>query len=59
MILLHRPDYYVSDADTQSGDPIAPSSMDVILAKNRHGPTGRTVLSYYKGTNYFREAYTK
>lgn len=59
VILLHRPDYYVSDADAQSGDPIAPSSMDVILAKNRHGPTGRTVLSYYKGTNYFREAYTK
>ena len=41
------------------GDLTAPSSMDVILAKNRHGPTGRTVLSYYKSTNTFREAYTK
>lgn len=59
VILLHRPDYYVSDAEAQAGDQIAPSSMDVILAKNRHGPTGRTVLSYYRGTNNFREAYTK
>lgn len=57
VILLHRPDYY--DSSTDQTDQTAPSSMDVILAKNRHGPTGRTVLSYYKSTNTFREAYTK
>lgn len=59
VLLLHRPDYYDNGPEVQVGDLTAPSSMDVILAKNRHGPTGRTVLSYYKSTNTFREAYTK
>ena len=59
VLLLHRPDYYDNGPEVQVGDLTAPSSMDVILAKNRHGPTGRTVLSYYKSTKTFREAYTK
>lgn len=56
VLMLHRPDYYSDKPDEAPADP---SSMDVILAKNRHGPTGKTILSYYKSTNTFREAYTK
>lgn len=59
VLLLHRPDYYDSGPEIRVGDLTAPSSMDVILAKNRHGPTDRVVMSYYKSTNTFREAYSK
>ena len=55
VLLLHRPDYY-EDEKTESGTP---SLMEVYVAKNRHGDTGRVDLSYYKRSNIFRERYIK
>ena len=57
VLLLHRPDYY--EEDEEKTDSIAPSLMEVYVAKNRHGDTGRVDLSYYKQTNIFRERYVK
>lgn len=33
--------------------------MEVHVAKNRHGDTGKVELSYYKATNIFREKFVK
>lgn len=56
VLLLHRPDYYEEEKDAKKG---APSLMEVIVAKNRHGETGKVDLSYYKATNIFREMYVR
>ena len=56
VLLLHRPDYYEEDQETIKGHP---SLMEVYVAKNRHGDTGRVDLSYYKATNIFRERFVK
>ena len=56
VLLLHRPDYYDEDQEAWKGKP---SLMEVHVAKNRHGDTGRVDLSYYKATNIFREKFVK
>ena len=56
VLLLHRPDYYEEDQEAVKGHP---SLMEVYVAKNRHGDTGRVDLSYYKATNIFRERFVK
>ncbi|MBQ2997279.1 MAG: AAA family ATPase [Oscillibacter sp.] len=56
VLLLHRPDYYDEDKDATKGGP---SLMEVHVAKNRHGDTGKVELSYYKATNIFREMFVK
>lgn len=56
VLLLHRPDYYDEDKEAGKGGP---SLMEVHVAKNRHGDTGKVDLSYYKATNIFREMYVQ
>ena len=56
VLLLHRPDYYDEDQEAWKGRP---SLMEVHVAKNRHGDTGKVELSYYKATNIFREKFVK
>ena len=41
VILLHREDYY------QDGPAPDPCLLDLILAKNRHGPTGECQMAFY------------
>lgn len=57
VILLHRPDYYDKDAIPEK--EIMPVLVDVTVAKNRHGPTGKVTLSFYRQTGIFRETYVK
>ncbi len=57
VILLHRPDYY--EKSDGKKDDTAPVSMELYLAKNRHGRTGMVTLSYWPKTNTFREAFVK
>jgi replicative DNA helicase len=44
IILLHRPDYYDPN---YKHDGISPVILEVDIAKNRHGPTGKVTLDYY------------
>lgn len=44
IILLHRPDYYDPN---YNHDGISPVILEVDIAKNRHGPTGKVTLDYY------------
>ena len=53
---IYLPDYYDEDKDATKGGP---SLMEVHVAKNRHGDTGKVELSYYKATNIFREMFVK
>lgn len=54
VFFVHRPDYYQPD---YVRTPLAPEQTEVILAKNRHGQTGRLDLSYWPETNTFNPAY--
>lgn len=56
VIFVHRPDYYRADYKRERG---APEQTEVILAKNRHGPTGRLDLSFWPETNTFNPAYVE
>lgn len=56
VIFVHRPDYYQADYKRERG---APERTEVILAKNRHGPTGRLDLSFWPETNTFNPAYVE
>lgn len=54
VIFIHRPDYYRTDYKRA---PAAPERTEIILAKNRHGQTGRLDLSFWPETNTFNPAY--
>lgn len=54
VFFIHRPDYYRSDYVREAA---APERTEIILAKNRHGQTGRLDLSYWPETNTFNPAY--
>lgn len=56
VIFVHRPDYYRADYKREQG---APEQTEVILAKNRHGSTGRLDLSFWPETNTFNPAYVE
>lgn len=46
VIFLYREDYY--QGKDRSEDPFAPSPLEVIVEKNRHGPTGRCEMAFCK-----------
>lgn len=52
VILLHRQDYYDKNYTREPGRPVL---VEVALAKNRHGNTGRMEISFYPETNLFRD----
>lgn len=54
VIFLYRDDYY-----NQPETPVPSSLVEVIVAKNRHGPTGRTALSMYPATGVFKPAFAE
>ena len=54
VIFIHQPDRYRTDYKRETG---APERVEVTLAKNRHGPTGRLDLSFWPETNTFNPAY--
>lgn len=56
VIFVHRPDYYRPDYVRK---PPAPERTEVILAKNRHGTTGKTNLSFWPETNTFKPAWVE
>ena len=56
VIFIHRPDYYRPDYKRDKG---APERTEIILAKNRHGSTGRIDLSFWPETNTFNPAYVE
>lgn len=56
VMFVHRPDYYRTDYVRQ---PAAPERTEVILAKNRHGSTGKIDLSFWPETNTFNPAYVE
>ena len=56
VIFVHRPDYYQADYKREQG---APERTEIILAKNRHGSTGRLDLSFWPETNTFNPAYVE
>lgn len=56
VIFIHQPDRYRADYKRETG---APERVEVTLAKNRHGPTGRLDLSFWPETNTFNPAYVE
>ena len=48
VIFLLRPEYYEGPGDR---DPYAPEELNVLVAKNRHGPTGECQMAFYPGTS--------
>lgn len=52
VLLLHRPEYGQQEV---SRDPAAPQQFFVDVAKNRHGRTGVTELSWYAPVNRFED----
>lgn len=51
IIFLHRPDYYASDKNEQVDGVTGGLELNVILAKNRHGATGKTRMAFYPSTS--------
>lgn len=56
VIFIHRPDYYRTDYKRKTAQP---ERTEVILAKNRHGNTGKIDLSFWPETNTFNPAYVE
>ena len=52
VIFLHRADLYDKNYERKEGRPVL---ADILVAKNRHGRTGRMNISYYMATNLFRD----
>ena len=48
VIFLLRPEYYEGPGDR---DPYALEELNVLVAKNRHGPTGECQMAFYPGTS--------
>lgn len=56
VIFLHRPDYYDKEHKRK---PMEPVTVEVMLAKNRHGGTGKINLSFWPETNTFKPAWVE
>ena len=56
VIFLHRPDYYDQDFKREGQEPL---TVELRIAKNRHGKTGKVDLSFWPETNIFREKYVR
>lgn len=39
VMMLYRPDYYSAEQENDDGEPMIANKAEVIVAKNRHGPT--------------------
>ena len=53
VLFLHRPDYYDADFEREAYEPV---KVEVIVAKNRHGMTGKAELAFLPETNTFKPA---
>lgn len=49
VLFLHRPDYYKKNAENQKGD------AELIIAKNRNGPTGIVSIAFNPDTTLFSQ----
>lgn len=56
VIFVHRPDYYCADYKREGAQP---ERTEIILAKNRHGRTGKIDLSFWPETNTFKPAWVE
>lgn len=56
VIFVHRPDYYCADYKREQAQP---ERTEIILAKNRHGRTGKIDLSFWPETNTFKPAWVE
>ncbi len=56
VIFVHRPDYYRADYEREGAQP---ERTEIILAKNRHGKTGKIDLSFWPETNTFKPAWVE
>lgn len=56
VIFVHRPDYYRPDYEREGAQP---ERTEIILAKNRHGRTGKIDLSFWPETNTFKPAWVE
>lgn len=56
VIFVHRPDYYRADYERKQAQP---ERTEIILAKNRHGRTGKIDLSFWPETNTFKPAWVE
>ena len=56
VIFVHRPDYYRADYEREQAQP---ERTEIILAKNRHGRTGKIDLSFWPETNTFKPAWVE
>lgn len=52
VFFLHRADLYDKNYKREENKPVL---VDILVAKNRHGSTGRMNISYYPQTNLFRD----
>lgn len=56
VIFLHRSDYYDKEHKRK---PMEPVTVEVMLAKNRHGGTGKINLSFWPENNTFKPAWVE
>lgn len=54
VVFIHQPNKYLEKYKREKG---APEPVEIILSKNRHGPTGSIDLSFWPETNTFNPAY--
>ena len=53
VLMLHRPDYYGETPETDDGEEVRADQTDLIIAKNRHGPTADVHLIFNKDYTLF------
>ncbi len=53
VLMLHRPDYYGETPETEDGEEVRADQTDLIIAKNRHGPTADVHLIFNKDYTLF------
>ena len=53
VLMLHRPDYYGETPEGEDGEEVRADQTDLIIAKNRHGPTADVHLVFNKDYTLF------
>src|SRR5690606_1031450 len=58
VMMLHREEYYHSDAEWQQENPDKVGVAELIIAKQRNGPTGTVAMQFNNSTTRFNNLAT-